>query len=98
MTEYTKENHWYGWNGGECPVHPETSLEVAFDDGNIAAQRRAGDWGWVSGHGIRSIIAFRIIKLHREPREFWVFENGHGDLVASRTWRDRAIHVREVLQ
>ena len=28
---YDKENHWYGWNGGECPVHPETTIEAIVE-------------------------------------------------------------------
>jgi hypothetical protein len=23
------EGKWYGWNGGECPVHPEAVVDVA---------------------------------------------------------------------
>ena len=26
MTSYN-DGKWHGWNGGECPVHPETEVE-----------------------------------------------------------------------
>ena len=70
MTEtYDKLNHWYGWNGGECPVHPETVVQAS------------GVWGVNGEHPARcsawdstGMTAFRIIKLHVEPKVFWVNE------------------------
>lgn len=71
MTEtYDKLNHWYGWNGGECPVHPETVVQAS------------GVWGVNGEHPARCIAwdstgmaAFRIIKLHVEPKVIWVNEH-----------------------
>ena len=98
---YDKLNHWYGWNGGECPVHPETVVECAFDDGLpdlCITAKRANDYCWGP---ISTIIVFRIIKLHVEPREFWLLGRRVFD-----TARDAKqafpgsdpIHVREVEQ
>ena len=84
MTEtYDKLHHWYGWNGGECPVHPETVIDgiergVFWDDG------AAGEVDWPSFHG-----AFRIIKLHVEPKVIWV--NEYANHVATSPTQDDAI-------
>ena len=32
MTDYN-DGKWHGWNGGECPVHPESELKVWFQSG-----------------------------------------------------------------
>ena len=82
MTDtYDKKNIWYGWNGGDCPVHPETIVTVLLVDGTKQATQRAGDlFGWVDGR----IAAFTIFHLYREPkkpREWWVnvYEGGELD-------------------
>lgn len=81
MTQNEKyvEGRWYGWNGGECPVHPKTVVDVVclnpyeicpslYDDVT------AGSWRWVN-----TTIAFRVVKHHVEPRVIWVNEsNGYG--------------------
>lgn len=57
---------WITWNGGPCPVAPETMVELRFRTGEEhAALPSAGFWTW--GHdGISSdIIAYRIAK---EPK------------------------------
>mgnify|MGYP003467751551 CR=1 FL=1 len=72
---YDKLNHWDGWNGGECPVHPETVVECAFDDGLpdlCVTAKRANDYCWGP---ISTIIVFRIIKLHVDPKVIWVNEH-----------------------
>lgn len=76
MTEtYDKIDWYYGWNGGPCPVHPET--EVSIINGArlpYAAKAQSFDWTWYdTPEG--NIIAFRITKLYREPRkarEWWI--------------------------
>ena len=30
MTNYN-DGRWHGWNGGECPVHPETVVVVVTE-------------------------------------------------------------------
>lgn len=79
---------WIGWNGGECPVHPETIVEVSYPMGMDKSTASALIWG----HSLMPIIAYRIIKEHVEPREFWVAGNvAYEALIAG------AVHVREVL-
>lgn len=61
---------WHGWNGGECPVHPKTKVELVAGNwlaSGIAA--REHDW---SGDQKYPIIAFRVVKEFREPREWWI--------------------------
>lgn len=108
MSEY-KEGIWYGWNGGKCPVHPMSSVQVVWlrKGGSICQYSpvdRADKWCWV-GNECGKIIAFRIVKEHKEPREFWISGN---DGIALTTleaaeWDYEAygkpfIHVREVLE
>ena len=95
MTPETNYNDglWHGWNGGDCPVHPATICEGIEQDLTHWKTYAANNVGWRSFRG-----AFRVINEHKEPREFWLFENGHGDTCVSDVWRDGAIHVREVSQ
>ena len=96
MTEtYDKLNHWYGWNGGECPVHPETVID-GTERGIFWEKAIAVELDWPSFRG-----AFRIIKLHVEPREFWIF--GRRVFDTAREAKQAfpgvdPIHVREVEQ
>jgi hypothetical protein len=108
MTDtYDKENHWYGWNSGKCPVHPETEVFFAFRDyddrmevfGGVA---KRAPWQCPGG--------FHITKLYREPRkarEWWVNVYAgtamgvhrsieHADEHAA-IGRTECVHVREVL-
>lgn len=100
MTNYNDGN-WWGWNGGECPVHPKTRVEVVYYEDAIPDpvwldQDAAGDFNWQSD----TIIAFRVTREHREPREWWVnvfdddtiscFPNAYKERIAQ-------VKVREVL-
>ena len=100
MTEY-KENVWYGWNGGECPVHPKSLVEAVWISGGPfrSEQREAKDFVWVWDAPVSGIIAFRVVKEYREPREFWVFPGGRDVLTAKpAVGGDHYIHVREVVE
>ena len=102
-------NVWYGWNGGECPVHPETVVEVQFDTDRDV--EKAEHWGWqhhYEGWG-SDIIAFRILKEHKEPREVWLIEtdgnpklfDGSDGLIAKRYAKEfgfDAVLFREVVE
>ena len=96
MTDYNDGN-WHGWNGGECPVHPKTNGEFVFANGSIATIKPAGEWNWSDEK--LPIIAFRVTKPYRGPREFWI------DTITGRyytDWQapgcDYIIHVREVIE
>ena len=104
MTDYNDGN-WHGWDGGECPVHPESMIAVkwvtrdgclAANDGRIA---RINNW--------KTPCLFRVTKPYAEPREFWINEypGCFGTPYSSKAEADeggggiriRCIHVREVI-
>lgn len=107
MTNYN-DGKWHGWNGGDCPVHPNTTVEFVTDEGRYG-ETRAGARFWTETLSDDAIRAFRVVKEHREPREFWINEypgvvgsQAHdsketADAVAGES-RIRCIHVREVLE
>ena len=112
MTNYNDGN-WHGWNGGECPVHPKSIVEAVWHDpkanrAGVSRQRPAREevgptLAW------QHVVKFRVIKEHREPREFWLVPNS-GDimwvysdqirakLIADGYGSGEVIHVREVLE
>ena len=110
MTNYN-DGKWHGWNGGECPVHPETVVEALWVDPqggyHKVGPKVAEDVAWtmreISGYGT-CVSAFRVIKEHKEPREFWVIAGvHHGSLSEAekdcQLWgfdTSEIIHVREV--
>lgn len=63
-------NDWIEWNGGECPVPPETTVEVRFRGGRTSNMDAPGaDWRW-SHHGEGSdIVAYRVREKTEAPRE-----------------------------
>ena len=100
-------NIWYGWNGGECPVHPETLVEVMLQSGFNDSGVGSTEWDW--GICKNPIIAFRVIKPYREPREVYLnewsqysFQNGKSEV--KDTWSEcspddpRAVLFREVIE
>jgi hypothetical protein len=105
MTDtYDKENHWYGWNGGERPVHANTIVDtVDVDGGSWRGEASGADWS----HDNRpnDIAAFRITRLYREPRkarEWWLDIELDGAVTvypANQVFKatGEVIHVREVL-
>lgn len=113
MTDYN-DGEWHGWNGGECPVHPKSEVEMIWpstlDESTKRSKRPAEDFAWhVSGDSPPSL--FRVTKPYvepRKPREFWVneYECGFGDMIHETKeladdigfGRIRCIHVREVIE
>ena len=97
------DGKWHGWNGGECPVHPKTEVETVSLNGDTRntsrQQRLAGDLLW--GNPIVDIVAFRVTKEHKEPREFWLIGGQwtqHKPFAEERIEAgEKVIHVREVI-
>lgn len=111
MTDYN-DGKWHGWNGGECPVNDDSIVEGMYlRDGSPAPESpvtdRAAHFDWRLENA-NTLIAFRVVKAYREPREFWVNEYPRRVLLIYGTKEDaerlagpdliRCIHVREVLE
>lgn len=106
MTNYN-DGKWHGWNGGECPVHHETVVEVAMYNSSGLHVEDADGFNWRNDvEYLAKVIAFRVIKEHKEPREFWLI-NGyqHTTRESAETYAKtfgyeftEIIHVREVLE
>jgi hypothetical protein len=103
MTDYN-DGKWHGWNGGECPVHPESVVEAVWY--HETSTGIAGKFDCYVGSRF-SIIAFRVTKPYREPREFYVREitcfdldgNVTGKVYQQCTSKDNpAFLVREVIE
>jgi hypothetical protein len=77
MTDYN-DGKWHGWNGGECPVHPESVVRIrVYDpigsnyDNNIS---KAKSFCWADDLDDDTIIAFRVVTPYvkqPKPREWW---------------------------
>lgn len=76
MTDYN-DGKWHGWNGGECPVHSKSIVEVVTHLHGKIGECAASTKGWWANHS-NPIIAFRVIKPHREPREFYIAHEFEG--------------------
>lgn len=95
----------HAWSAGECPVHPETLIEIFTPAANFT-DRRAGITHWAGNYGP---FLFRVTKQHIEPPkplELWV--NVYGCGVVAQTTRKLAdktlikggytVHMREVTE
>lgn len=59
---------WIEWQGGECPVHPDTLVEVGFRGGASGpAAVRANTWYWKHDGERTDITRYRIV---RPPLDF----------------------------
>ena len=73
MTNYNDGN-WHGWNGGECPVHPKSVVDVFFANGRKGSSKVEAKflrWSRISSCG--DVVKFRVVKEYREPRECWAY-------------------------
>lgn len=69
------DGNWWGWNGGDCPVHPKTLVRAQTVEGSDCAfyELEAYLLGWDTDRGHpAAIVAFRVIEEYKEPREFWI--------------------------
>ena len=95
------DGKWHGWNGGDCPVHPETVVE-AF----CSVEKEYFDPDYADEFDWSTPGAFRVVKEYKEPREFWVTEvplfdldgNISGYSFQETSKRDGEFKVREVIE
>ena len=92
MTEYVT-GQIYGWNGGECTMHPKTVVRVWLRGGAVdGAMVQTLVWGHnQSGF---DIVCFQVIEPYAEPNAIWVnvYDNGSVNAFCSKEkaewWRD----------
>lgn len=74
MTNYN-DGKIHGWNGGDCPVHPETEVKYWLRNMVIATETyRATGLRWTHRDESGDIIAFQVVKAYVEPKVIWVNE------------------------
>ena len=69
---------WIKWNGGECPVPPETMVQVKLR-GGIVGELRAGDYRWRCGLGDSDIVEYCVVleQADLDVAEKLLRENGY---------------------
>lgn len=100
MRDKYEVGKWYGWNGGECPVHHRTVVSVVEPEGTTY-QLQAICFNWGNG-----VFLFRIDAEYKEPREFYlthgrVFDTMKEAQIYQGWYPDASesiIHVREVIE
>ena len=90
------DGSWYRWSGERmkpASVHKDSLVEHLYHDesintsGKVRKLAGAVEWGLT--------LKFRVIREHREPREFWISLNNGGIFNSP---QENAIHVREVIE
>ena len=75
-----KDEKIYGpridWYGGECPVPPETMVQVKLRSG-IVGELRAGDYRWRRGLGDSDIVEYCVTASEIDAAEKLLRENGY---------------------
>ena len=102
-----EENVWYVWNGESMKpssIHDKSIVEFIWHDESTSGSgcdvMQVG-WNDVDEKPAwRHIIKFRVIKEHKEPREFWIDLKPYGDspVVSHAPMSGSYIHVREVIE
>jgi len=58
--EMIDPDRWIPWPGGECPVAPETEVEIKFSDG-VVIRPRASSVRWNHINTLGDIVAYRVV-------------------------------------
>ena len=77
MTEYVT-GQIYGWNGGECPVHPDTEVSVWFRGQSCQLALKASYLAWKHLNIGSDIVCFQVITPYAEPKVIYVNEHESG--------------------
>ena len=69
---------WIKWHGGECPVPPETMVQVKLR-GGIVGELRAGAYRWRCGLGDSDIVEYCVVteQADLDVAEKLLRENGY---------------------
>lgn len=95
MTDYN-DGKWHIRQGEEMPVHAKTWINYLTVRGMGGSS--AGQLDWTGGdNDDEVIIAFRVVREFREPREVWLNPRGEG---WGQTFKgfEGAVLFREVLE
>ena len=78
MTNEKIYGPWIKWHGGECPVPPETMVQVKLR-GGIVGELRAGDYRWRCGFGDSDIVEYCVVleQADLEAAEQLLSANGY---------------------
>ena len=74
MTHDYNNGQIWGWNGGECPVHPKTVVIIWTDEGYYEGRAGHCRWGKDTTGWDPDIVAFKVVKQYAEPKVIWVNE------------------------
>jgi hypothetical protein len=69
------DGKWHQWNGSECPVHPNSTVEMISTQSGMPNRRAADSFTW--DHEFDPILVFRVTKEFLEPRELWISLNDY---------------------
>lgn len=77
MIDYNDGN-WHGWNGADCPVHPNSVVEAVWHDprqnsAGMTGPRQAKVENYVT-LAWGQVVKFRVVTPYTEPREGWVVQ------------------------
>lgn len=66
------QTDWIEWQGGECPVDPDTRIEVRF---RPFTEGKPQDWDFCTD---------KASEISRNGVDGWVHKNSAGDIIAYR--------------
>lgn len=75
------DGEWHEWHGGECPVHPQSVVDVMLRDCVKPGVRLGRSWNWRHEVSIGDIVSFRVVTPYVEPepvappakrRKWWI--------------------------
>jgi len=73
MTDYNNGEIW-GWNGGKCPVHPESKVNVWLRGKSAYFDSSARQLWWGHRDTGGDIVCFQVTEVYAEPKTIWVNE------------------------
>lgn len=71
MTNYN-DGKIHGWNGGDCPVHHKSVVQVWLRCGERDTDE-ARSYNWTHGD-VEDIVAFKVLKEYKEAKYMWANE------------------------
>ena len=79
MVDYN-DGKIHGWNGGDCPVHPYSNVQVWLREG-VVGEGIAKRLIWRHNNAYYyDIVAFQVLNQYVEPKTIWANEYQSGTL------------------